>query len=239
MSYELLEEEPQEPPKKTTNSVQPMPRLWKSEPEPTEEDSRYAKKSRKNLESDSTDEKSEKKVLIEETPTLDTFDSRRRARLIVGTLISACLLLFGWTVYRAFLYDPVGMAASNPPPGPIVFPAGPENRAALDQEAAQFMFNRAHELAKNGRTDQAVAMLNEVVKVYKGTPTARDCKAALDRADKNLPLFSDSPLVANQKEIPKAAAAPRRGPPLSMPHPAPHRLAKVRPPRSWRPTLAR
>ena len=30
------------------------------------------------------DEKGEKKVLIEETPTLDTYETRRRARLIMG-----------------------------------------------------------------------------------------------------------------------------------------------------------
>ena len=51
-------------------------------------------------------------------------------------------------------------------------------------------------------------MLKRVVKVYKGTPGARESKAALDRAGKNLPLFSDQPLVVAQAEAPKAADQP-------------------------------
>ncbi len=57
------------------------------------------------------------------------------------------------------------------------------------------MFTRAKELAKNGHDDQAIAMLNTVVKVYKETPTAGEAQAALDRAEKSLPLFSTGPIV--------------------------------------------
>ena len=45
MSYELEDEEPTQEPKSTPKSVEPMPRLWKSEPEPTEEESRSDRKS--------------------------------------------------------------------------------------------------------------------------------------------------------------------------------------------------
>ncbi len=51
MSDDLEDEEPLEP-KTTPKSVQPMPRLWKSEPEPTEEESPPAKKSKKGGESE-------------------------------------------------------------------------------------------------------------------------------------------------------------------------------------------
>ena len=80
-----------------------MPRLWKSEPEPTEDESPPAKKStrsgrgpkpsRKSSDSKAstargktravkgkgvpaTDENGEKKILIEETPRLDTYVER-------------------------------------------------------------------------------------------------------------------------------------------------------------------
>ena len=53
------------------------------------------------------------KVLIEETPTFDTYETRRRARLIMGALGVACVLLLGWSIYRVFLYDPVGLDATN------------------------------------------------------------------------------------------------------------------------------
>ena len=87
------------------------------------------------------------------------------------------------------MYDPVGIAVTNSPE-PTANQPGPDAPLSLDQEA-RFMYNRAQEFAKSGRSDQAVAMLNRVVKVYKGTPScprleggARSCRqqpAALQR----------------------------------------------------------
>ena len=250
MSYDLEDEiplEPTSPPK----SPQPMPRLWKTDPEPTEEESPSARRSPKHRDGEPSDqstdskastarnktksakekgtagadEQGEKKVLIEDTPAFDTYDARRRARLIMGALGTGCVLLFGWTIYRAFLYDPVGLNVTNTPE-PTFSPSGPESKAALDQEAARFMFNRAQELAKNGRTDQAVAMLNKVAKVYKGTPSGKESKAALDRASKNLPLFSDSPLVVAQPETPKRPPEPAPPPAVVEVSPAPPQPAQ-------------
>lgn len=236
MSYEL-EEEPEQEPKSTHKSAQPMPRLWKTEPEPDEEEEKGSTRKSRNdreagspgksgrskessakpksktakaKESSKKDENGEKRVLIEETPTFDTYETRRRARLIMGTLIVASVFLFGWTIYRVFLYDPVGIVATNSPE-PTANQPGPEAPLSLDQEA-RFMYNRAQEFAKSGRSDQAVAMLKRVAKVYKGTPSARDSKAALDRAGNNLPLFSDSPLVVARPEAPKAPAPPAAPP---------------------------
>jgi formylglycine-generating enzyme len=230
MSYELEDEEPQEEPKSTPKTAQPMPRLWKSEPEPAEEEPRSARKTRNDGETEPSkkspdskpsagksksakvkaapplDENGERKVLIEETPTFDTYETRRRARLIMGGLIVASVFLFGWTFYSVFLRDPIGITATSSPE-PTANQPGPEAPLSLDQEA-RFMYNRAQEFAKSGRSDQAVAMLKRVVKVYKGTPSARDSKAALDRAGKRLPLFSDSPLVLAQAEAAKAPDEP-------------------------------
>lgn len=231
MSYDLEDEEPQEP-KSTPKTAQPMPRLWKSEPEPTEEAAPPAKTSTTASETESsekssdskastakatlkatkakgtpaTDENGEKKVLIEETPVFDTYETRRRARLIMGALAVACVLLFGWSIYRAFLYDPVGFDMTSSAV-PTASQSSPEPRTTLAQEA-HFMLVRAQDLATTNRTDQAVAMLNSVVKVYKGTPAAGEAKAALDRAGKHLPLFSDRPLVLAQNEEPKPPPSP-------------------------------
>jgi hypothetical protein len=66
-------------------------------------------------------EKTEKKVLLEETPALDPYESRRWARVIVGGLSLACLLLMVWITYRIFLYDPsaVTVAAVDPSLGTV------------------------------------------------------------------------------------------------------------------------
>jgi formylglycine-generating enzyme len=244
MSYDLDDEEPPlEQPKTKPKSAQPMPRLWKAEPDPTEEEAPPAKKSTKDGDTEpprkssdskgsvakgnskaakgkgppATDENGEKKVLIEETPTFDTYETRRRARLIMGALGAACVLLSGWSVYRVFLYDPVGLDATSTADA-TASKSSPETRPTVDQEA-DFMLGRAHEFAKNGRTDQAVAMLNRVLTVYKGTPAAREAKAALDRSEKNLPLFSDRPLVLAQNEQPQPP--PSASPPPAVVHASP------------------
>ena len=76
------------------------------------------------------------------------------------------------------------------------------------------MFNRAQELDRNGQTDQAIDMLKKVVKVYKDTPTANEAKAALDRSEKNLPLFATGPIVV--AEARKAGSGTGRPPPPAV-----------------------
>ena len=87
-------------------------------------------------------------MLLEETPSLDTYESRRRARLLMGGLSATCVLLLVWIGYRTFLYDP----------SPIDIPTddattaqqgGPEPKPSKDGEA-RFMFNRAQG-ARQGR----------------------------------------------------------------------------------------
>jgi formylglycine-generating enzyme len=231
-----LEDEPQEPKSKREPS-KPMARLWKAEPDSTEEEPPSTKKSRDrdtepakkssvakgagspgkakaaNVKTPAdADDKTPKKVLIEETPALDTYESRRLARLIMGGLCVACVLLCMWIFYSVFLYDPIPIVATADSVPTASQSSGPELRLSFDEEA-RFMLNRAQEFARNGRTGQAVAMLNRVVKVYKGTPTAKVCIAALDRANNNLPLFSDGPLIVAQPAETKPAPEPAAPPP--------------------------
>ena len=86
------------------------------------------------------DEPTVKKVLIEETPTLDTYETRQRARLIMGSVAAFCLLLFIWVVYSVFRPDsgPTNMTADSQS---VAVPSGAGNRPSLDQEA-RYMFNR-------------------------------------------------------------------------------------------------
>jgi formylglycine-generating enzyme required for sulfatase activity len=105
------------------------------------------------------------------------------------------------------LYDPT----PNPVAADETAAAAPEPRQSLDQEA-RFMLSRAQDLAKDNRTEQAIAMLNRLVKVYKGTPTATAAQAALDRFKKNLPLFTDRPIVVAQAPDPKPEPKPAEPP---------------------------
>ncbi len=64
------------------------------------------KKKKANEPAASGDNSDSKKVLKEETPSLDTYESRRRARLLMGGLSATCVILVLWIGYRTFLYDP-------------------------------------------------------------------------------------------------------------------------------------
>ena len=73
------------------------------------------------------------------------------------------------------------------------------------------MFNRARaDAPRPGRTEQAVTLLENVVKVYKGTKTAAEAKEALDRPGQNLPLFLDRPTVRppSRRTVPRPEPAP-------------------------------
>ena len=189
------------------NPAKPLPRLWKAEPEPEEADADpgskpSAKKSKKTGDAPATakaaggskaaagkskksakgksepDEKGEKRVLKEETPTLDTYESRRRVRLMVGGLTGACALPARLDLLPRILLRPQSDGSNHR--GFSHRGDEPRIRPPLDLEA-RFMYNRASELAKNGRTDLAMAKLADIVKAYKGTATAADAKAALER----------------------------------------------------------
>ncbi len=235
----MSETEEPEPSNRARKPVQPLPRLWKAEPEPSDDAAPAdvggdaAKKPRKDdlaaqsksssksksaggkagsgKRKASSDAKngSEKKVLIEETPSLDTYESRRRARLILGGLSTATALLVAWVTYRTFFYDPNPIVLSANDSGLTL--SAPEPRLSPDNEA-RFMLSRAQDLAKEHRTDQAIGMLSRLVKVYKGTPTAVAAQAALDRSKKDLPLFPDRPIVVAEVEKPAPAPSPPEPP---------------------------
>ena len=92
-----------------------------------------------------------------------------------------------------------------PPPVTVA----PAPKKDLDLEA-QGMFDRAREYAKARRTDQAITLLETVVKLYRGTRTAGEASKALERPKQSLPLFLDRPAL-------KAEPAPKPPPPETQP----------------------
>ncbi len=120
----------------------------------------------------------EKKVLVEDTPALDTYEARQRGRLIIGGLIASCFGIFGWIFYSLFIYDPnpiMVTSGDEPPPPAAVLPPPKKD---LDPEA-HGMFVRALDFAKAGHTDQAVSLLKTLVKSYPDTRTAGEASKAL------------------------------------------------------------
>src|SRR5262249_33433099 len=153
------------------------------------------------------------KVLLEDTPSLDTYESRRRARMIMSALTIACVSLMVWITYRVFLYEPSTITVQAEDPMILAAPPVVRSHLELDKEA-RYTINRAQEYAKIGRTDEAVGLLKQVVAVYKGSPTAAEAKAALDRPAHNLPLFPTGPAIVAERKPVVPAPAPAPAPSL-------------------------
>jgi hypothetical protein len=235
---ETQDPQPPKPDKITYVPGQPLPRLWKTEPD-TEEDSEESlenpKKKKgskdqdvaaaaskspskpKGLASKTPEAKPKKKkdggkrVLLEDTPALDTIESRQRARMAMGALMVFCVGIFGWILYGMIFSgssDFTVDAVELPPQAAILVPGPAPSR----EPEAQYMLDRARDYAKGNQIAQALAMLKRVVAVYKGTRAAGEAQAALDRTRQNLPLFPDGPVVVAQKSAgenpPPGPAAP-------------------------------
>ncbi|MGC8639380.1 MAG: SUMF1/EgtB/PvdO family nonheme iron enzyme [Isosphaeraceae bacterium] len=230
-----LTDVPEPPPKRPVAPTEkPLPRLWKTESDDDEDaigprkdkpesaDGEAKKSARRSSEvrrrSRTEKEKNtrktapatgvEKRVLIEDTPALDTYEARQRARWLVGGLVAACFLIFGYVFYQLFIYDPMRVEPTGDEPPPTVAIPPPIPKRDLDIEARS-MLKRAETDAKAGRTKEAVALLENVIKSYRGTKSAAEAKEALERPKHNLPLFLDRPTVkAEQAPPPQPAPAP-------------------------------
>ena len=207
----------------------PLPRLWKvkEEDEPGHEVSdvkkvKNAKKAKAAAESGpigksskkgATDKKAkdkdggEKGVLIEETPVYDTVEARQRLRILIGSGLTGLVLVIGFVIYRQFQPD---QPPDEPSPQDVVASATtppPVNLRDQSEKEGRLLYNRAHEVAKNGKTDLALDLLKKVAKSYPNTQAAIESKQALDRPRQNLPLFLDRPaVVASPNDVPPPAA---------------------------------
>jgi formylglycine-generating enzyme required for sulfatase activity len=205
----------------------PLPRLWKTEPEPEEPEvpkkkkknsaagddtegaapkvARKAKTEKKPKGSSKGADGSEKGKLLEETPTLDTYEARRTARIITGAAVVGIFLIFGWILYQIF-----GPDRSEPSDAAVdegMLTQRPSADPQQWEREARNMFSRAREVATRGNTDLAVSLLRKVTESYPKTKSAQEAREALERPGKKLPLFLDG------KAVVASATEPAKPPP--------------------------
>ncbi len=175
---DLPEHQEHQEPKAPNKQVQPLPRLWKTEPDEEDEEElkaaaeakkkqeaaeqaaqekaraaearlRTKKVKTKETKTPTSGEGSEKKVLVEETPALDTYEARQRGRLIIGLLVGSCFVIFGYIIYNLFIYDPnpIIVTSGEEPPPPSV---APPPKKDLDPEA-RALFGRCKNSPRQDR----------------------------------------------------------------------------------------
>ena len=228
---------------------QPLPRLWKAEPEPEDEGPpRRDRRSRRDREeaeaeaakaaeapkpkskSKSSDKKTPrnpdsprakgKGVLVEETPELDTQETRARVRMAIGALVALVAIGGVVVVYRQFFGAPpedlseVIDEGAGMKGGATVAtaPSNPGANPQVEQEAVNALSN-ARQLAKNGKIKEATAALERITKSYPKTKTADQAKAALERPKQQLPLFVDDGVVVATTPTEKKPAPAENPPP--------------------------
>ena len=130
-------------PKPQSATMTPLPRIWKAEPEDApktqDADSRPSKKESAKTDS-TTGEKSRrtvkrskagkepkdgepKGVLLEETPKLDTHETRQRIRIALGSGVTLVLFLVGYLIYRTVASGPTPDETPIDPALAVVAPA--------------------------------------------------------------------------------------------------------------------
>ena len=174
------------------------------------------KRQRSEVRSRDSDDGQEKKALIEETPTLDTYEARQYARVIFGVVGLGVCGVIGLIIYASVRSKiapaPPSSAASNHV-GPSGFvsasPSSAADRDRLEQEA-RLKFDQARAVARAGKVTLAIETLKSVIALYPGTKAAAEAKEVLDRPSRNLPLFSDVPTVVATSALASSGPKPDR-----------------------------
>ncbi len=217
-----------------------LPRLWKDVPEPEvapEDSSAGSKKKRKRGEEGPETQKAGAKAKakakaakepapdfddgtgaakLEETPVLDTFQTRQRIRLALGAALGAVGLLGLVLALRAFRGGNAPDAGSSAEvveakPTPAVRPSPEVEATALVENARQ--------ADKAGRTQAAIEALSKVAKVYPGTTAAKIAAEALERLGRSQPLFRNPLDQASGPKPPPEVKQPKAAPTPALPAP--------------------
>ena len=224
------EEKPQKAPNKPPAY---LPRVKFSEPEPAEESKAKPKPpaksaggsgrksaSRKSaIDPPSEGEGERKGVLLEETPDLDTYDTRRKFRLAIGAVAGIAIIGAILLVYRGFSGEPETDDASldEAQPPVVTVPVNEKDRR-LEGEA-RLALEDAKGLARRGQADNAVKRLETITKAYPKTAAGKSAEVALAHAKQGLPLFPDGAIVLAKSGTKTDAPQPETKPSDSA-HPA-------------------
>ena len=194
----------------------PLPRLYKSEPPPEEPgvEPHPKKKKRRQEEVHSQEPISENgeggRKLLEATPTLETYEGRKSARIVIGAAVLGVLALSIFVIVKMIggsgkPSDGRDPLASGKDSGAS---AAPNANPAQREKEAQGMFDHAKNVAEAGNHEEALSLLERIQKSYSGTQAAAEAAAAVARRNAGQPMFLNGAIV-NARRIIESGPAPR------------------------------
>jgi sulfatase modifying factor 1 len=143
---------------------------------------------------------------IEATPMIETVEGRRYLRIAVGSgLLAVLALLILIIVKAASPDDPKPSVASKTDTGRSIAEVVADKKR-LNIEAKS-MYAHAEEVFARGKEDEAISLLEKIVKSYPDTSAAADASKALERREQGLPMFFKGPIVSADTET-RGAALP-------------------------------
>lgn len=137
------------------------------------------------------------KVLKEDTPEFDTYEARKRVRMVVGGIAALFLLFAGFRIFRALFPPSEPPFEDMPPEAMAMVPeTQPPRKQASQREAqAKALLEEARQYAGKGKTELALARLELLKTSFKDSNAAREAEAALARLEDGFPLFPDGPII--------------------------------------------
>ncbi len=140
-------------------------------------------------------------ALIEATPESETFDSRRKTRLMVGAGLAAVIVLAVVVIVRSAM--PGSSAEPSAEPGgaspEVARPAPAERPQAELESLAKSLLDDARQFEKAGKLDLAFDRLDKIDAEYPRTDAARRVAECRERYKQGLPLFVGGPAVVATK----------------------------------------
>jgi formylglycine-generating enzyme required for sulfatase activity len=154
-----------------------------------------------------------KTVADEATPNLDTYETRRAIRWVIGGIAFLILALCGWAILGSLRGPRVGPGyevtdlppADAPPPSDRPMPP-PSKASAAGERDAQAALADARRFAERNNPELARQQLERIVATFPDTKAAGLARAGIDRGDRGLPLFVDGDAMVAQPEAPPPAA---------------------------------
>ena len=160
-------------------------------------------------------------VLVEATPEAETFEGRRRIRLLVGGIAVGILLLSLFVVWRSLRSTETESDTDRGTPEVAAEVRPPPKSPDQIKAEAERLLTEARQLEKAGKPDDAFAKVEAVLADYADTPSAQIAAAARERFRQGLPLFPSGAAVIATKADSKVPDPTDDGdPPVDAPDPA-------------------